>query len=127
MAIVAATVACFWVYGLIVHGKAAYGPLSVRAYALEHRSDDRGMPVALAPDMNSDAVRHANADVPTELRSEHKPNPNPEQKSEPNKAKHTAAPHRKKKATAMARRPVKAWTKAYAWGARTFQGPFRGY
>jgi len=127
--IAAVTLGWFSVYGLIAHREPAHGPLSLRAHALEYRSDRASTPAALAPDMNSEAVRHANADVPVELQS-------PEQKTEPNKANHAAASHRKNKVTVTARRQRKpvvqthAWrprTQAYAWGPRTFQGPFRGY
>jgi len=130
--IVGVTLACLSVYGLIAHRETAYGSLSLRAHAVEYRSDRISAPAALVPDMNSDAVRRANADVPTQLQgSEQKPNlnsnPNPEQKSAPTKAKHASASHRKKKANVVARRPLNPWMQAYAWGPRTFQGPFRGY
>jgi hypothetical protein len=135
--IVGITLACFWVYGLITHRDSGYVSLSLRAHALEYPSDRLSAPAALAPDMNSDAVRYANADVPAQLqRPEQKPEPNSNQKSAPNKAKYAAVPHRKTKATVIARRPLKppmqayAWgprMQTYAWGPRTFQGPFRGY
>jgi hypothetical protein len=131
------TLACFWVYGLIAHRDPTYGSLSLQAHAVEYRSDRLSAPAVLAPDMSSDAVRYANADVPIESqRLEQKLVPNPEQKSAPNKANHAAAPHRKNKVTVTARRSLKpvrqtyAWRppmQAYAWGPRTFQGPFRGY
>jgi hypothetical protein len=66
--------------------------------------------------MNSDAVRHANADVPVEL-----------QKPEPNKAKHAATPHRQKKAPVIARRQSEPAMHAYALGPRTFQSRFGSY
>ena len=97
ISILAVTLACFWVYGLILHREPAYASLSPRAHALEYRGERPTTPAAVAPDMNSDAVRHANADVPAELQTL-------EQKPEPNKAKHAAVPHRKKKATVIARR-----------------------
>ena len=93
--IVAVTVACFWIYDRIAHRGSAYGPLSLRAHAVDYRSDRLSTPAALAPDMNSDAVRHANADVPDELQK-------PEQKPAPQKAKHEAAPHRKRNTEAGA-------------------------
>ena len=120
MSILAVTLACFWVYGLILHREPAYGPLSPRAHALEYRGDRPTTPAAVAPDMSSDAVRHANADVPAELQT-------PEQKPEPNKAKHAAVPHRKKKATVIARRPPVPATQAYAWGPPTYYVPFGRY
>jgi hypothetical protein len=70
--------------------------------------------------MNSDAVRHANADVPAALQRS-------EQRPEPLEAKHAAAPHRKKKAPVIARRPPEPAMQAYAWGPRAFQVPFGGY
>ena len=112
--IVAVTVACFWIYDRIAHRESAYGPLSLRAHAVEYRSDRLNTPAALAPDMNSDAVRHANADVPDELQK-------PEQKPAAQKAKHETAPHRK------TRRGTEPAMQAYAWGHRTNQMPFRSY
>ena len=126
--IVAVTLACFWVYDRIAHRESAYGPSSLRAHALEFRSDRPSTPAAVAPDMNSDAVRHANADVPAQMqRTEQKPELNAEQKPAPKKTKYAAAPLRKKKANVIARRPLNPWMQAYAWGPRTFQMPFRSY
>jgi len=119
--IVAVTVACFWIYDRIAHPESAYAPpLPFRAHALEYQSDRRTPPGTLAPDMNSDAVRYANADVLAELQTS-------EQKPEPNKAKHAGEPHRKKKAAAIARRPPGWAMQAYAWGPRTYQVPFGRY
>ena len=76
---------------------------------------------ARAPDMNSDAVRFANADVAAEpQRSELKP--------EPPKAKHAAAPPRKKKTQMVARRrlPDPAM-QTFAWTPRAFHAPFGRY
>ena len=71
--------------------------------------------------MNSDAVRYANADVPAELQV-------PEQKPEPPKAKHAAAPARKKKTQMVARRrPPEPAMQTFAWGPPAFQAPFGGY
>ena len=118
--ILAVTFASFWVYGRIAHREPAYGPLSLRAHAFEYRNDRATAPAAVAPDMNSDAVRHANADVLAELQRS-------EQQPEPNKAKHAGVPHRKKKAAAIARRTPGWAMQAYAWGPRTYQVPFGRY
>src|SRR5262245_642928 len=119
--IVAVTVACFWIYDRIAHRDAAYAPpLLLRAHALEYQNDRPTPPGTLAPDMNSDAVRHANADVPVELQK-------PEQKPEPNKAKHAAAPHRQKKAPVTVRRQPEPAMHAYAQGPRTLQARFGSY
>ena len=122
--ILATTVAGFWTYGLIAHREPAYA--SFRARIVEHRSDAPGTSVAIAPDMNSDAVRLANADVPADLQK-------PEQKSEPKQetktAKHAAVTtHRKKKTQMVARRraPDRAM-QAFAWGPPAFGSPFGGY
>jgi hypothetical protein len=117
--ILAVTLACFWAYDAIAHREPAYVPL--RAHPLEYRDERPSTPSAIAPDMSSDAVRYANADVPAELqRSQHKP--------EPQKAKHAAAPHRKKKAPVIATRPPpEPAMRAYAWGPRAFQVPFGGF
>jgi hypothetical protein len=128
MLILLITVACLWAYGIIVHREPAYGSLAPRAHVLEYRSNGPSTPEVVAPDMNSDAVRHANADVLGQLQiTEQKLEPNREKKFEPNKAKHGAAPHRKKKATVIARGPLKPWMQTYAWGPRTFQVPFGRY
>jgi hypothetical protein len=118
--IVAVTVACFWIYDRIAHRQAAFGPMSLRAPAVEYRSDRPSTPAALAPDMNSDAVRHANADVPDEFQK-------PELKPAPQKAKREAAPHRKKQAPVIARRGSEPAMQAYAWGHRINQMSFRSY
>ena len=117
--ILAVTVAGFWTYGLIAHREPAYA--SLRAHIVETRSDRVSTPAAIAPDMNSDAVRYANADVPAELQVA-------EQKPEPPKAKHAAAPARKKKTQMVARRrsPEPAM-QTFAWGPPAFQAPFGGY
>ena len=82
------TVACFWIYDLIAHRGPSYAA-PLRAHVVETRRDRHSTPAAIAPDMNSDAVRFANADVAAELqRSELKP--------EPPKAKHAAAPAEEK-------------------------------
>jgi len=114
--ILAITFACFWMYDLIAHRAPPYDP--PRAHVIEYRSDRLSAPEAVAPDMNSDAVRHANADVPAEL-------PKPEQQPELKKAKHAAVAHRKKKV--IARRPAEPAMQAFAWGPRAFQVPFGGY
>jgi hypothetical protein len=116
--VLAFTFVCFWGYDLVAHREPTSGPL--RAQAVEYRSDRLSTPVAVAPDMNSDAVRHANADVPAALQRS-------EQRPEPLEAKHAAAPHRKKKAPVIARRPPEPAMQAYAWGPRAFQVPFGGY
>ena len=116
--IVAITATCFWIYDRIVHRESAYGPVSHRAYAVEYRNDRLSTPTALAPDMNSDAVRRANADVPDEYQK-------PEQKPAPQQAKHEAAPHRKKKAPEIATRGPDPAMRAYAWDHRANQMLFR--
>lgn len=118
--IVAITSTCFWIYDRIVHRESAYGLLSHRAHAVEYRNDRLSTPTALVPDMNSDAVRHANADVPDEYQR-------PEQKPAPQKAKHEAEPHRKKKAPVIATPQPEPAMQAYAWGHRTNQMPLRSY
>jgi hypothetical protein len=117
------TVAGLWTYGLIAHRQPAYASFGARI--VEHRSNAPSIPAAIAPDMNSVAVRLANADVPAELQK-------PEQKSEPKQetktAKHAAAaPHRKKKTQMVARRraPDPA-IQAFAWGSPAFGSPFGG-
>jgi hypothetical protein len=121
--ILATTLAGFWIYGLIAHREPAYA--SSRARIVEHRSDGPSTPVAIAPDMNSDAVRVANADVPAELqKTEQKPEPKQETKT----TKHAAAPHRKKKTQMAARRRAPyPPTQAFAWGPPAFGSPFGGY
>src|SRR5262245_32861874 len=116
--ILTVAVAYFWVYDAIAHREPAYVP--PRAHVVEHRDDRLSTPAAVAPDMNSDAVRHANADVPAELQR-------PEQKPEPQKTKHAAAPHRKKKAPVIARRPPEPPVESCAWGPSACQAPFGGF
>ena len=114
------TVACFWIYDLIAHRQPGYAA-PLRAHVVETRSDRHSTPAAIAPDMSSDAVRFANADVPAEL-------PRSELKPEPPKAKHAAASPRKKKNQMVARRrlpdPV---MQTFAWTPRTFHAPFGRY
>jgi hypothetical protein len=116
----AVTVAFFWIYGGIAHRGSAYGSLSLRAHAVEYRGDRLGTPGILAPDMNSDAVRRANADVPAELQK-------PEQEPAPQKAKRAAAAHQKKSAPVTARRGSEPAMQAYALGHRTSQVPVRSF
>jgi uncharacterized membrane protein len=114
------TVACFWIYDLIAHRGPSYAA-PLRAHVVETRRDRHSTPAAIAPDMNSDAVRFANADVAAEpQRSELKP--------ESPKAKHAAAPPRKKKTQMVARRrlPDPAM-QTFAWTPRTFHAPFGRY
>jgi hypothetical protein len=119
--IAAVTIACFWIYDRIAHRDSAYAPpLLLRAHALDYQRDRLIPSGILAPDMNSDAVRHANADVPVALQK-------PEQKAEPNQAKHAAAPHRQKKAPVIARRQSEPAMHAYALGPRTFQARFGSF
>jgi hypothetical protein len=121
--ILAVTVVGLWTYGLIAHREPAY--VSLRAHAAETRSDRISAPAAVAPDMNSDAVRLANADVPAELQ---KPEQKPEQKQESKNKKHAAATHRKKKTQMVAqRRPPDPAMQTFAWGPPTFGAPFGRY
>lgn len=130
--IAAVTLAWFWVYDVIVHREPVSSPLSLRGHALAYRSERGSAPATLVPDMSSEAVRYANADVPAEVQRL-------EQQPEPEKTITAEVSHRKKKkkATVIVRRSPKGAMQAYAWNPRmqsnawaaphTYQEPYRGY
>jgi hypothetical protein len=120
VAILLGTGAFFWAYDMIAHREPSYVPL--RAQAVTYRTS-LIVPEAVAPDMNSELVRIANADVPLSVQKI-------AMTVDTHKTKlvdHAEAPPKKKKTRVVKRRLPERAMQAYAWVPNSYSAPFGGY
>ena len=121
IAILVGTGAFFWAYDVIAHREVSYVPL--RAQAPAYRTI-QNVPEVVPPDMTSDQVRIANADVPMSVP---KPAAMTVDTRKASRLDFAEAPPKKKKTRMVKRRLPERALQTYAWAPNPFHKPFGGY